>query len=112
MEQTQEQNWSRIDLKSYKENDVVINGAMYEGTVSREAVNRQTGKSFTSTDYVFRGKDGTKIFMRDYSGLKNAMNEQQVKEGDIVSVTYNGIENFTTKGGRSASKFLIDVNVE
>jgi DNA helicase TIP49 (TBP-interacting protein) len=84
---------------------------MFNGTISRSNTNKATGKSFTATDLIFTTEDGSKVYINAYAGLKQALKDQEINEGDIITIGYNGSESFTNKWGRSAERFLFDVKV-
>jgi len=106
-----EKKFRRVDPKSAESGSMVISKGQYLGRETKTFTNKSTGRSFPSTDLLFEETDGTRVYVKEYAGLKRAIQEQEVMEGDFVNIEFNGVEEFTNKYGKPATKYLFDLHL-
>ena len=89
----------RIDVKTSEKGSTLVDNAMFIRKETSQKVRKEDGKPFTANDYILQSEDGTRLYINAYADLNRAFEEQEVKEGDVVSITFQG------KGKSKPNKF-------
>lgn len=93
-----------VDLKDQGENASLV--GVYRGQTTRPWLEKSTGVEKPLTTVVFEDPNtGARSAMFQDAGLKNAMEQSLVKEGDFIEIVYLGKTDIG--GGRTVNQYDI-----